>query len=215
MNFLEYALFLLFPTTCGICGKINSSSICEDCFEAIKMNASIDSYVNNAEKYFTEHAYLFTYDGVIRQKILQYKFYDQAYLKDMFCEFLIKNEKICRILKKYDIMIPVPISKKRLQQRGYNQSELIAKKICQKSNILFQNNLIKHKNNLPQSTLNKKERIQNVKDVYQLKNKETIQNKKILIFDDIYTTGSTTNECAKVLMKQRSITGRHFNNCKR
>lgn len=64
--------------------------------------------------------------------------------------------------------------------------------------------LYKFKNIVPQSTLNKQDRLENVKDVYQLKNGEQLKNKKILLIDDIYTTGSTVSECAKVL-KQTEV----------
>ena len=63
------------------------------------------------------------------------------------------------------------------------------------------NILTKKRNTVPQSTLNKKQREENVKRVYQVKKIQKIQNKKILLIDDIYTTGSTVNECAKVLVE--------------
>ena len=62
--------------------------------------------------------------------------------------------------------------------------------------------MYKIKNTVPQSTLNKEQREQNAKGVYKVNNIQKIYNKKILIFDDIYTTGSTLNECAKVLIEQ-------------
>lgn len=216
MNFLDTALFLLFPTVCGMCGKISNQAICENCYETMKekIKANIDDYSQDKSKYFEKHAYLFFYEDIIREKILQYKFHEKSYLAEMFFEFFVKNEKISRFLKKYDIIMPVPISKKRLHQRGYNQSALIARKISKNSNILYENILIKYKNNLPQSTLNKEKRMQNVKNVYKLQNMPTIRKKKILLFDDIYTTGSTVNECAKILKQARSRNSRSFDHCK-
>ena len=61
------------------------------------------------------------------------------------------------------------------------------------------NIIIKDKNIVPQSTLNQNERIKNIKNVYKIVNKEKVKNKKILILDDIYTTGSTVNECSRIL----------------
>ena len=93
--------------------------------------------------------------------------------------------------------------KKKKNQRGYNQSELIAKEIAKKiENIEYRNDiLLKIKNTARQSSLNKEQRKENIKNAYLIKssNKEYILNKNILIFDDIYTTGSTANECAKML----------------
>ena len=70
---------------------------------------------------------------------------------------------------------------------------------------MYKNILIKHKNNLQQSKLNRMERIQNVKGVYKLQNNLIITNKRVLIFDDIYTTGSTVNECAKIIFQAGAI----------
>ena len=113
---------------------------------------------------------------------------------------MLKNEKIFEKIQKYDKIIPVPISKKRKKERGYNQSLLITKEIAQKTKLELVNNcLYKTQNIIEQSKLNKEERTKNVQGVYEIKNEQLIQNKKILLFDDVYTTGSTVNECSRVL----------------
>ena len=113
---------------------------------------------------------------------------------------MLKNEKIFEKIQKYDKIIPVPISKKRKKERGYNQSLLITKEIAQKTKLELVNNcLYKKQNIIEQSKLNKEERTKNVQGVYEIKNEQLIQNKKILLFDDVYTTGSTVNECSRVL----------------
>lgn len=200
---LEYILDLIYPNVCGFCNEICKESLCEKCEEKINkiMLCNIDNYENDKTKYYNEHLYLFKYDDEIRQKILEYKFNDKAYIYKTFSKIITKNEKICRFFEKYDIIIPVPIHKKRMNLRGYNQSELISKEISKQfKNLTFERNvLIKSKNSEPQSTLNRIERNENVKNVYIVENSEKIINKKILLFDDIYTTGSTVNECSKVL----------------
>ena len=113
-----------------------------------------------------------------------------------------ENKKICEILKTYDIIIPVPIHNKRRKERGYNQSALIAKEFCKNINELeYEDILIKKKNTIAQSTLNKEERLKNAIDMYKIKEnkQDIIYNKNVLIFDDIYTTGATANECAKAI----------------
>ena len=114
---------------------------------------------------------------------------------------MLKNKKICDFLKNYDIIIPVPIHTKRRMERGYNQSALIAKEISKEIQKIdyLEDVLIKKINNKPQSTKNKSERKNNVIGAYYMKNKEKINNKKILLLDDIYTTGNTVNECCKIL----------------
>ncbi|MFR2196198.1 MAG: ComF family protein [Clostridia bacterium] len=100
----------------------------------------------------------------------------------------------------YDIIIPVPISKKRNKERGYNQSFLIAREIAKNEKVKLKNNVIsKVKNNNTQSKLNKEERAENVKNVYKITNNKEIIDKNILLIDDIFTTGATLNECSKML----------------
>ena len=90
--------------------------------------------VKYKDKYFDNHIYLFRYEGIVRKKIIEYKFKEKSYLNETFVNFILKNEKICRFLKSYDIITPVPIHAKRKRKRGYNQSELIAKKIAKDIN---------------------------------------------------------------------------------
>lgn len=203
MNFLESVLKYLFPPICGMCGQIGVY-LCPKCKRQIEysnlfLNQNKD-YTNNYERYFDYHYYLFSYTGLIREKIIQYKFYNQPYLADMFSEFFVKNEKLCGFLKNYDIIVPVPISRQRVAMRGYNQSELIVGKMSKSQGIKSEKNvLVKIKENKTQSLLDKTQRIENVKNVYKIQNGQKIKEKNILLFDDIYTTGSTANECAKVL----------------
>ena len=132
--------------------------------------------------------------------ILNYKFKDKSYLYKTIVNFLLKNKKFFQILKSYDTIIPVPISKKRRKERGYNQSELIAREIAKRAEVNYNNtSLFKTRNIVEQSKLNKEERQKNIQNAYQLRNGKTLENKKILLIDDIYTTGSTVNECSKIL----------------
>lgn len=168
-----------------------------------------DFFINkneDIENFYDYHIYFFKYEGIIRQTILKYKFNDKSYLYKTFITFFIKNKKFCGFLKKYDIIIPVPISTKRYKQRGYNQSLLIAKELSKKLNIQLVNNaLYKTKNIVEQSKLSKEQRIINIKGVYSLFDYERLENKKILLVDDIYTTGSTVNECSKVIKENVNV----------
>lgn len=118
--------------------------------------------------------------------------------------FLSKNQKIFEKIKTYDTIIPVPISKKRKKQRGYNQSLIISKEISKNAKLQHIDNvLIKCKNTIEQSKLNKEDRIKNIQGVYELKNGEILEDRKILLVDDIYTTGNTVKECCKILKKAK------------
>ena len=195
----------IFPQVCGICGKIDRNALCKKCelqlrkldeFRIITKND--DEELEN--KFFDEVMYEFKYEGLIRKLILDYKFNEKSYLYVTFVKFLLKNKKLFENIKKYDTIIPVPISYKRYKERGYNQSLLIAKEIAVNTDLELLNNcLIKTKNIIEQSKLNKEDRAKNISDVYILQKKELIENRKILLVDDIYTTGSTVNECSRML----------------
>lgn len=196
-------LNLIYPQTCGICGKIAPNSLCKKCEIELKKQLDINIINQGKEiedKYFNEIMYIFKYEGQIRKLIIDYKFNEKSYIYLTFINFLLKNKKIFENIKNYDTIIPVPISKKRLKTRGYNQSLLLAAEIAEQTNLELVNNcLIKTKNIIEQSKLNKEDRRKNIQGVYELKNKKIIEDKKILLIDDIYTTGSTVNECSKIL----------------
>lgn len=199
--FLEKTLNLIFPTKCGLCGKIGFA-ICNNCQNKLK-DYEINLIYNKClkiekNKIKITKMFIYKYDGIIRNLLINYKFNDYSFLSDTFAYLIKNNKKIYRNLKNYDIIIPVPLHNKRKLERGYNQVELIAKKleIPMETTCLF-----KIKNIKPQSTKGYTERVFDVKGVYKLENIEKIKGKKIIIFDDIYTTGSTVNECINILGK--------------
>ena len=201
---------LIFPPVCGICGKLDENYLCGKCNLDLQRQSEfqINGYVTEIgfkRKHFDEHIYFFQYEGLIRDQIIKYKFNDEAYKYKAISNFILrnfilKNSNIFKIINNYDVIIPVPVSKKRFKQRGYNQAELVARQIAKVlDKSLVTNCLYKSKNIVAQSTLNKEQREENIKGVYEIKNKDNLRNKKILLIDDIYTTGSTVNECCKVL----------------
>lgn len=220
---LELVLNFLFPQTCIICGKLASNYICNICEErfykykqfkiinnrkmimdklGIQNNNFIQRFylIGNEKIYWEEMLYCFDYKGIIRKFMLQYKFSDKAYLANFFVYEMLKNKKVYEKLKSYDIIIPVPMDKVKKSKRGYNQTELIINIISKKQVILVDNNILeKIKSLQTQSTLKKSDRKSNVKDAYFVKCADKIKNKKVILFDDIFTTGATVNEIAQKL----------------
>lgn len=201
----EKILDLIYPQVCSICGKLDRKSLCNKC--RIKLEKEFlfqqDNYKDDESKNFIDHYYFFKYKDLIRSQILSLKFQEKPYVYKTIVIFLKNLQKSFEILEKYDIIIIVPVSKRRMKERGYNQSELLGREISKIINAkILKNVLFKTQNTVPQSTLNKVQREENAKNVYKSKNIEFLQNKKILIIDDIYTTGSTVNECAKTLTQK-------------
>lgn len=195
-------LDVIYPQTCGICGKINKNSLCKKCNLRVdkEFNPFFDCSIK--DKYFNTLICFFKYEGFIRKVLLDFKFRDKAFLYKTIVKMILKQEFIFEFLNTYDTIIPIPISKKRRYQRGYNQSELIAKEIANFINIEYKDNcLVKVKNIIEQSKLNKEQRRLNIQDAYLLKNERDLKDKKLILLDDIYTTGSTVNEVSRNLVK--------------
>lgn len=135
------------------------------------------------------------YDDVIKKLIHRYKFNSEYSFGDLFSEMLYERIKDIPELRNFDFITSVPISRRRLFSRGYNQSELIARTVSEKLDIPYTRCIYKHKHTLAQSLLKKNRRITNIKGAF-IADTKRVANKKILLFDDIITTGSTMNECA-------------------
>ncbi len=204
-------LNVIYPPICGICGKINKNFLCIKCQKQLEKQSKFQ-VEQKISYYFQEHLYIFEYQGMIRKMLIDYKFQEKSYLYKTIVKFLLKNKKFFQNLESYNTIVPVPISRKRYKERGYNQSELIAKELAMElskmrkvdSNfeIKYNNNcLFKTKNIIEQSKLNQEERQENIKGVYELCNEKELFEKSILLIDDIYTTGSTVNECSKILSR--------------
>ena len=204
---IEKILEQIFPTVCGMCGKLYKEPICNKCKAKIDKQIICKIQYKYLGNEFVKYIYLFKYEEELRKILLSYKFKEKIYLYEFFVKIILKNKKLYQFLGKYDIIIPVPIHYKKMKYRGYNQCDLISKEIVKKTEKLQYKNdiLIKIKNNLRQSSLKSEERKNNVKNVYTIKdlekNKLEVQNKNILLFDDIYTTGNTVSECIRTLKK--------------
>lgn len=204
---LETILEQIFPTTCGICGKINKESLCKKCRANLNKKLICKTQYKYINGEFIKYMYLFKYEEELRKIMLSYKFKEKIYLYEFFVKIILKNEKLYKFLEKYDIIIPVPLHNKKLKYRGYNQCELITSGIAKNVENLqsYSNILVKTRNTPRQSSLASEQRKMNVQGAYKIKNLEKnkleVRGKNILLFDDICTTMSTVIECTKVLQE--------------
>lgn len=194
MPSFEKALDLIFPPTCEKCGKVGKY-ICDGCYNELKKYEIQNKY--NSRAY-----YMYQYKDVIREMLINYKFNEKSYLCNLWAELILKNKNACSFLENCDIIIPVPLHRKRKMERGYNQTQLVTKQLEKQLNLIVNNKVLKKTKNIkPQSEKGYIERKEDIKGAYIVKNNKYIINKTVLVFDDIYTTGSTTNECKKTLLK--------------
>ena len=139
------------------------------------------------------------YEDDVRNSLIHFKFHRRRSYAQGYGTILAR--KLPDILEKYDLIVWVPVSRLRKLKRGYDQVELIAHALCKELQITPVPCLKKVKHNPPQSGITSAaQRRANVLGVYKVPNPEFIQGKRILLLDDIITTGATISECAKTLM---------------
>lgn len=173
--------------------------ICKDCYTNLEV-VNRESYVDLP--YINKTYYSLLYNRYLREQIANYKFNGKSYLYKTFGEIMVDTIKKKEIHKNIDLITYIPSHKRKEAKRGYNPAELLASYISKDLNIeISKDNLIKNKLTKEQSGLNRLDRTTNLKDSFTLKNKEEIKGRKILLIDDIITTGTTLQETSKVLME--------------
>lgn len=212
---------LIFPIECIFC-RDGGKWVCNSCFNKLRFKTSQTcprcgkKNINNkicphcsSLFYFNKLTIVGDYnDEKIKKviKLLKYKFIKDLSknLSDYVALFLSeKNEKdIKKIYHQNTILIPIPIHKKRERWRGFNQSELIGRRLAKKLDIPIEDNKLKRiKHKKPQTVLKREERIKNIKNCFSWEG-GSLENKKILLLDDVITTGATLNEAARILKEK-------------
>jgi ComF family protein len=134
--------------------------------------------------------------------IHRFKYGEKSYLADSLGPLLSKFSESWIDKPDGFVTVPVPLHKKRLRERGFNQSLLLARHVAgQLHTELDFLSLRRVRYTLPQTGLGKEERRKNVKGAFRLENNEAFKDKPILLVDDVATTGNTLNECSRVLRK--------------
>ncbi len=102
-----------------------------------------------------------------------------------------------------DLVVPVPLHLKRLKERGFNQSGLLAGEFARKLGVPVSfDNIIRKNRTEPQTRLNRRERLKNVKGAFELSGAKSVRGRRILLVDDVITTGTTLSECARTLKRK-------------
>lgn len=194
---------------CSICKeklvfiKMNSCSICG---RKIEHDEQAESIIKCKEcirspHYYTKSVSPLSYERDIKQAIYNFKYNDRQHMHSLFARLMIESI-LENDLQHLDIVVPVPLYKDREKKRGFNQAELLAKYISVHLKLEFDSkNLTREIKTRAQNKLDRGQRKRNISGVFDLKDKQIFLHKKILLIDDIYTTGSTVDECSKLLLE--------------
>lgn len=212
---LNKILNILFPETCPVCQKPSSdhktAPICADCWATVKpyegsscikcgtpLVSDLSSTCGECHKNepFFDNAQCFgLHEGALQKAISLFKFHGIKRLS-----YPLSEKILLKKLPQADILLPVPLHKKRLKYRGFNQSALLGKYIAQRSDMpLSLNTLVRIKNTVPQVGLSAVDRERNIKNAFDVVSKEKIKGKRVMLVDDVFTTGATVRECSMVL----------------
>lgn len=209
-------LGVLFPKKCVGCRKFGAY-ICTNCFASIQMQTTsicgvcgrsgVDGITHPrcVGRYTIDGvSAALVYRGFVKRLIYQYKFDPHLFdmtqtLGDFLYESVIQQEPLQEYLGKDTVMMPVPLSKRRLRERGYNQAELLAKYLSKRLGVRYINISYRTRDTAKQVGKKEGERRENVKGAFIIKGK--VVSERVIIIDDIVTSGATMNELAKMLKK--------------
>lgn len=213
-------LDLLYPKHCPLCGNtldFQKGNVCEDCLGKQKrivppycmkcgktIEDELEEYCADCrviEKSFQCGYPVFVYAGGIKQALYDFKYKNQRYYSDFFADSIVKQYgKVIRTLD-VDGLVPVPVHTIRKRARGYNQAEILADSLGRRLGIpVYPSYLVRAVNTNPQKELSDKTRMKNLNNAFKI-GKNTIQLRKVLLVDDIYTSGATIEACTKVLLQ--------------
>lgn len=220
-------LDFFFPCKCKICnGPLNDAKwVCKECILRIKpINTPFctrcglplsPSFLEVEEafckecrtypRYFYQARYTAFYEGVMKECIHLFKYERKISLAKPLGELMVRLIKWQWDGIDFDLIVPVPLHSRRKRERGFNQAELLAQRIKELLSLPIDiDNLIRTRFTQSQTTLSRRERLRNVRFAFKIRDRGVFDKKMVLLIDDIFTTGATINECARVLKEAGS-----------
>jgi len=223
MKFRSTLFQFFLPPQCPCCEKFleeDRQGFCSNCLSEIRwivppfcsvcgipfMSKEIESHPCGAcashRKYFTMARALGTFEGSLQEAIHRWKYEGKTHLTAFFAEWMAEGLNRYWERDSLDLLIPVPLHRQRLRERGFNQALLLAKELSRRTGLPYQKSILQKKEpTIPQVKLSGIEREKGLRRTFHVVEKEKLLGKSVLLVDDVYTTGATVNECSKVLLK--------------
>ncbi|OGQ99102.1 MAG: hypothetical protein A2505_02360 [Deltaproteobacteria bacterium RIFOXYD12_FULL_55_16] len=219
-------LDLLLPSFCLACEKPLGASpellFCPDCLKRLRfiqsplcpccgrvylVAAGGDHHCGaclTTTRHFTRARALFLYEEPLKKVVHHFKYQGKTDCLPSFTRFARKLPQQIE-MEAVDLIVPVPLHQKRLQERGFNQALLLARAFFPKDQRIITNLLIRSRPTAPQTGFSGTARRTNLKNAFAVIKPHRLTGKKILLVDDVFTTGTTVNECARVLKKAGAV----------
>ncbi|MEP7071073.1 MAG: ComF family protein [Verrucomicrobiota bacterium] len=181
------------PPFCEKCsesfpGAIDGSFVCPNCsHRRLYFDAAVSAYRSR---------------GVVRFVMLRFKYNRQLHLRHLIGQWLRRALEDDRLRERsFDFLVPVPLHPARRRERGFNQAELLAGGLSHDARLPVRHALERIRYTTTQTALDRAERMENLRDAFRLRSAVDVRNSRVLLVDDILTTGSTLSECARVLRR--------------
>jgi competence protein ComFC len=225
-DLLEAAISLLYPATCTICGKnvrageylCNAceakavrimAPFCKTCSEPFEGSiTSAFTCANCAHRmiYFDAAVAVYRGRGIVREIIHEFKYARQIHLRHLVARWLraaLDDDRLrdCH----FDLIVPVPLHPARERERGFNQAGLLAESLSMQVSISTKPLLERIRYTTTQTALDRSERMENLHSAFRLRKNADVRGLRVLLIDDVLTTGSTLSECARVLKRAGAI----------
>jgi ComF family protein len=213
---LKPVLELVYPTYCGGCGRegnllcgectrsfiaLDGPAVCPVCGRWTESDAPCGECTIHRPP-FERGFYGFSFEGALREAIHAFKFEGRKDVGRALVRMV--HERIASVACAFDVVIPLPVTEKRLKERGFNQSFIIAEEISRLTGKpLDHGTLRKARETGDQYTLSKKERKGNIRGAFSLEGGGRLKDRRLLLVDDLYTTGATAREASKTLLRAK------------
>lgn len=217
---LETLRDLFFPAHCAGCSvAVEAGWFCTDCDREVRTvpeprcdvcsqpySGTMDQFVCvncRGRAFHFECAVAVMHSrGVVRDLIHRLKYGRELWLEEILGEFLARGLQDPRLAGvNIDAVLPVPLHPLRKREREFNQSEILARGLARRGNLPFSDILQRVRYTVTQTHFDRSDRMQNLRDAFKLRQNVSVQGKHLLLVDDVLTTGSTLDECARVLLE--------------
>jgi ComF family protein len=223
---LAPVLSLFYPPSCAVCSvdvpakehlcpacqakapriKPPFCAKCSEPFSGAMSGPFFCSNCSNQKLYFEAAVAVYQSRGVVRHLIHEFKYGRRAYLRHIIAQWLRAAFDDPRLQGRwFDIITPVPLHPAKQRERGFNQAELLAELVADRAGAPLRRLLERSRYTTTQTAFDRAERIKNLKDAFHLRKKADVRGLRVLLIDDVLTTGSTLSECARVLKRAGAV----------